>query len=246
AYAFHREVVAIYASRPPAERKGALDAAVRRYRNGPGPVLPDAAKDMSILYDHAYTSFVPPTPPESEPHRKLAYPTLTGSMWAARWNHLALLEPLEQFDDAVERDRDLATVAARLGGKLSFGSPPNAFPEELPLAPAIAPGLVALHDRSASIIDNLNMMLDVLTDVLVHPAVVNRRATVDAVIAQFTDRQYRCVSTDEWILVALRHSIFAQGGFALAAVSGNERNAFSGPHGQHYGPRRPPPPCEPE
>jgi hypothetical protein len=67
---------------------------------------------------------------------------------------------------------------------------PNALPEELPLTPAIAPGLVALHDRSAAIIDNLNMMLDVLTDVLVHPAVVNRRATVDAVIAQFTDRQY--------------------------------------------------------
>jgi hypothetical protein len=49
-----------------------------------------------------------------------------------------------------------------------FGSPPNAFPDEFPLALAIAPGLVVVHDRSAAIIDNLNMMLDVLTDVLVH------------------------------------------------------------------------------
>ena len=167
-------------------------------------------------------------------------------MWAARWYQLAVLEALEPFGAAVERDRDLATVAARLGSKLSSGSPPNAFPEELPLAPAIAPGLVSLHDRSASVIDNLNMMLEVLTDVLEHPAVADRRAALDTVIAQFTDRQYRCVSTDEWILVALRHSIFAQGGFALAAVTVNERNAFSGVHGQHYGPRRPPPPCEPE
>lgn len=246
AYAFHREVVAIYAGRPPRERKLALDAALRRYREGPAPVLPDAAKDMSILYDHPYTAFVPPVPPQSEPQRRLAYPALTGFMWAARWYQLAVLEALEPFGATVERDRDLATVATRFVDKLSSGAPPNAFPEELPLAPAIAPGLVSLHDRSASVIDNLNMMLEVITDVLEHPAVADRHAALDAVIAQFTDRQYRCVSTDEWILVALRHSIFAQGGFALAAVTGNERNAFSGVHGQHYGPRRAPPPCEPE
>jgi hypothetical protein len=84
------------------------------------------------------------------------------------WHQLAVLEALEQFDDAGERDHALATVAARFGAKLSFGSPPNAFPDELPLALAIAPELVAVHDRSAAIIDNLNMMLDVLTDVLVH------------------------------------------------------------------------------
>ena len=244
AFAFHREVVAIYASRSPAERKDALDAAVRRYRST-GLALPDAAKDMSILYDHAYTSFVPPTPPETQPRRALPYPTLTGVLWAARWYELAVLEPLEPFDNTVERNRNLATVAERLRGKLSFGTPPNAFPEELPLAPAIAPGLVLLHDRSASIIDNLNMMLDVLTDVLVHPKVANRRVAVDDVIAQFTDRQYRCVQIDEWIILALRHSIFAQGGPALSTMNTYERNGFSGAHGQHYGPRRPPP-CDPE
>jgi hypothetical protein len=246
AYAFHREVLAIYASRPPADRKDALDAAVQNYRSSVGLALPDAAKDMSILYDHAYTSFVPPTPPELEPRRELAYPTLTGFMWAARWYELAVQEPLERFEDAAERDRGLTTVAERFKGKLSSGTPPDAYPTELPLTPAIAPGLVALHDRSAAIIDNLNMMLDVITDVLVHPAVPNRRAAVDEVIANFTNRQYRCVQVDEWIVVALRHSIFAQGGPALTVMTANERNAFSGAHGQHYGPRRAPPPCDPE
>jgi hypothetical protein len=245
-FAFHREVIAIYASRSPDERKSALDAAVRNYRSGAGPVLPDAAKDMSILYDHAYTSFVPPTPPELEPRRELPYPKLTGFMWAARWYELAVVEPLDTFGDPAERDRGLAIVAERLKGKLSFGTPPNAFPTELPLAPAIAPGLVALHDRSAAVIDNLNMMLDIIADVLVHPAVADRRAALDEVIARFADRQYRCVQVDEWIVVALRHSIFAQGGPALASMTAQERNAFSGVHGQHYGPRRLPPACAPE
>ena len=240
-FAFQRDVVAIYAGRSPADRKAALDAALRRYQDGAGPTVADAAKDMSILYDHPYTSFVPPVPPEAEPHRELTYPTLTATMWAARWYGLAVLEPLEEFAAGPDRDRGLATVAERLRAKLS----PDAAPTELPLAPAIAPGLVALHERSAAVIDNLHMMLDVLADVLVHPAVTNRRAAVDTVIEQFSDRQYRCVQADEWIVVALRHSIFAQGGPALATMTSRERNAFSGVHGQHYGPRRMPPPCEP-
>ncbi|MEQ1913254.1 MAG: hypothetical protein ABMA15_30865, partial [Vicinamibacterales bacterium] len=167
AYAFQREVAAVFASRPPRERKAGLDAAVAHYRSRPDLALPDAAKDMTILYDHPYTSFIPPTPPETEPRRKLAYPTLTGLAWSAHWYELAALQPLESFGQKSERERDLAVVANRLTKKLSFGKPPDAFPTELPLAPAIAPGLVALHERAASVIDNLNLMQDVITDVLV-------------------------------------------------------------------------------
>jgi hypothetical protein len=54
------------------------------------------------------------------------------------------------------------------------------------------------------------------------------------------------VQEQEWIVVALRHSIFAQGGPALGTMTTYERNAFSGNHGQHYGPRRAPPACDPE
>src|SRR3954451_6364385 len=80
--------------------------------------------------------------------------------------------------------------------------------------------------RAASILDNLDMMQDVLSDVLVHPGVADRRAAVNEVLRQFTTREFRCVQTDEWIVVALRHSIFAQGGFALRPMDAYERNAF--------------------
>ena len=245
ALAFQRDVIAIHASRPPADRKAALERAVRRYQSGPGLAVADAAKDMSILYDHPYTSFVPPVPPEAEPHRELPYPRLTEAMWAARWYALAVLAPLEEFAAGPDRDRALGVVAERLRAKLSLGDSPEPAPTELPLTPAIAPGLVALQEPAAAIVDNLHMMLDVLADVLAHPAVTNRRAAIDTVIEQFSNRQYRCVQVDEWIVVALRHSIFAQGGPALAVMTARERNAFSGVHGQHYGPRRLPPPCDP-
>jgi hypothetical protein len=137
-------------------------------------------------------------------------------------------------------------VAERFARKLSSGAPPDAFPTELPLAPSIAPGLVAAHERAAAIIDNLDMMLDVIAEVLVYPDVADRRAAVSEVLAQFTDRRYRCVPADEWIVVALRHSIFEQGGPALGMMSGNERNAFYGGHGQHFAGRRTPAACEPD
>ena len=65
--------------------------------------------------------------------------------------------------------------------------------------------------RAAAIIDNLNMMHDVLADVLVHPKVADVRAAIDEVIVQFTDPRYRVVEVDDWITMALRHSIFAAG-----------------------------------
>lgn len=244
AYAFRREVLGILAAAPPADRVAALEAAVQRYRRG-GPALPDAPKDMAILYDHAYTSFIPPTVQGGEPERSLRYPTLTGMMWAARWYELALVEPLADAEDADTRARGLATVADRFARKLTGGTPLDGYPTELPLAPAIAPGLVALHAEAAAIIDNLSMLLDVITDVLVHPAVKDRRAAVSQAVTHFTTRDYRCVQNDEWIVVALRHSIFDQGGFALAPMSGYERNSRFG-HGQHYGVKRAPPACDPE
>lgn len=246
AQAFQREVVAIFAGVPPADRTRALDAAVQRYRSRPDVALGDAPKDMTILYDHPYTSFVPPRPGETEPRRELRYPRLTGFMWSAHWYQLAVLDPLEEFADSAARNRGLAVVADRLERKLSAGVPPNGFPGESPLAPSIAPGLVAASDRAASIVDNLDIMLDVLTDILVRRDVPDRSELVEQVIAQFTDRGYRCVQVDEWIVVALRHSIFEQGGPALAVMNENERNAFSGAHGQHYAVRREPPSCDPE
>jgi len=229
-HAFHREVLAIFASLEASGRERALDEAVDRYLSRPEVALPDVPKDMTILYDHPYTSFVTD---DAGPRRKQTYPNLSGFVWATHWFQLAALEPLELATDAEERRQGLTQVADRFHRKLSAGKPPNGFPSELPLAPCIAPGLVTIHLRAAAIIDNLNMLHAVLTDVLVHPKVGNVRTALDAAIAQFTDRAYRVVEVDDWIRMALRHSIFAQGGPALGTMTQSERNSSG--HLQHLG-----------
>jgi hypothetical protein len=233
--AFHREVLAIFAGVAASARAGALDEAVDRYLSRPEVSLPDVPKDMTILYDHPYTSFVTD---EAGPRRKQPYPNLSGFLWATHWFQLAALEPLELTTNADERRRGLTVVADRFARKLSAGKPPDAFPTELPLAPCIAPGLVMIHLRAAAILDNLNMLHAVLADVLMHPKVGNVRTALDDVIAQFTNRTDRVVEVDDWIQMALRHSIFAQGGPALGTMTQSERN--SGGHQQHMSGARAP------
>ena len=98
----------------------------------------------------------------------------------------------------------------------------------------IAPGLVSAHLRAAAIIDNLNMMHDVLADVLVHPKVGEcpcRHRRGDRAVHR--SARYRVVEVDDWITMALRHSIFEQGGPALGVMTETERNSSG--HFQHLG-----------
>jgi len=227
-HAFHREVLAIVAGVDASNRAAALDAAVDRYLSRRDVALPDVPKDMTILYDHPYTSF---TDVDFTPRRKQTYPTLTGFVWASHWFQLAVEEPLELPAGSAERLDGVKVVTERFHRKLSSGKPPDAFPTELPLAPCISPGLVSAHVRAAAIIDNLNMMHDVLADVLTHPKVGDVRAAIDEVIVQFTDPRARVVEVDDWITMALRHSIFEQGGPALGTMTANERNNSG--HFQH-------------
>lgn len=57
--------------------------------------------------------------------------------------------------------------------------------------------------------------------------------SLDQVVAQFTDRNYRMVDEDDWIRMALRHSIFEQGGPALGVMTVSDRNGSG--HFQHLG-----------
>jgi len=222
-HAFHRELLAIYADPEVTERaewSRAVDAAVARYLSRPEVALPAEPKDMDILYDHTYTWAF-----------RTGYPDLGGFIWAAHWLQLASLEPVMTFRDRDARLEGLATVTERFFRKLSYGEPPDAFPTELPLAPPIAPGLVAQHPRAAAILDNLNMMHDVLADILVSHEVEDVHVAIDEAVSQFLDPGYRVVTRQNWILMALRHSIFNQGGPALGVMTSSERNA--GGHAQH-------------
>ncbi|MDH3271571.1 MAG: hypothetical protein OEN56_09580 [Gemmatimonadota bacterium] len=218
--AFQRETLSILADPDVVDRSAALADAVTRYRSRPEVALPAVPKDMEILYGHPYALAF-----------RTGYGELDGFIWAGHWLRLAVTEPLIDSPPGPERAAGVDTVTTRYHGKLSQGEAPQAFPSEIPLAPAIAPGLIWLSPESAMIWDNLSMLLEVVADVLASPEASDTRSAVEAALAFFLDPDVAVTDQDEWEIMALRHGIFFQGGFPLAVMTENERNV--GGHAAH-------------
>jgi hypothetical protein len=217
--AFQREVIGILVDPTVADRRQALNEAVERYASRPDIALPSAPKDMDILYDHPHALAF-----------RTGYTDLDGLIWAGHWFKLASTEPLTDLvGDA--RAAGLDTVTTRYFSKLSYGEPPQFFPSELPLTPAIAPGIIFLCPAAPMIWDNLSMMLEVLGDILASPKVTDLRASLDEAVERFLDPGYRMRDQAYWEIMALRHGIFFQGGYPLAVMTESERNV--GGHAAH-------------
>jgi hypothetical protein len=144
---------------------------------------------------------------------------------------LAVSEPLTDYAEQDRRLAGLDTVTNRYFAKLSYGEPPEFFPSEVPLAPAIAPGLIFLSPEAAMIWDNLNMMQEVLADVLASPQLDDLQAAIDETVDWFMDPVNGTTDQDFWEIMALRHGIFFQGGYPIAVMTESERNL--GGHAAH-------------
>jgi len=212
-HAFQREVLSILADPEVEDPRGALSEAVLRYRAKPEAALPGAPKNMDVLYDHAFGLGF-----------RTHYPQLSGLTWAGHWLRLAGTEPLTDLAPGPERVAGIDTVVTRFLDKLSFGEAPQSFPSELPLAPAIAPGLIWLSPESAMIWDNLSMLMEVLADVLAAAEPAQASRAIEAVVDFFLDPEAAVTDQDEWEIMALRHGIFYQGGFPIAVMTRSERN----------------------
>jgi hypothetical protein len=223
ANAFHREVLGILADRgiPTfAERSAIVAAAVQRYLSASEIAVPGAPKDMDILYDHSQALAF-----------RTGYADLGGLIWAGYWLRLAATEPLTDIADPERRAMGLDTVTTRYHLKLSYGEPPQFFPSELPMAPAISPGMIFLSAEAAMIWDNVSMMQEVLADILASPRVTDVKDAIDLTIEHFTDPDFRMRDQGYWEIMALRHGIFFQGGYPLAYRAESELNV--GGHAAH-------------
>ena len=214
---FYRDVMGVLADPAVtvfADRKAALVEAVERYRSRPELALPSQPKDMDILFEHGYAL-----------QFRGGYADLDGLIWAGYWLKLAASEPLTDLREKEPRQEGIDTVTNRYHLKLSYGQPPEFFPSELPLAPAISPGLIFLSPEASAILDNLSFMQEVFVDIMAAPEVPDVQAALDAALSAFLDPEYRISTRGDWESMALQHGIFFQGGYPLAVMTQSERNA---------------------
>lgn len=196
-----------------AARRAALSEAVARYRQNAQVALTAEPKDMDILYDH--------------PHAldfRTGYADLGGLLWAGHWYVLAATEPLVDLAGQ-ERLAGFDTIQTRYYAKLSYGEPPEYFPSELPMAPAIAVGFRYMSPEAAVIWDNLSMFQEVLADILASPDATDVRADIEGAVDFFLDPTVGMTDELEWAAMALRHGIFFQGGHPISVMLESERNA---------------------
>lgn len=223
--AFRREVIEILADSGDADPSVALRAAVERYQRRAESAVPAAPKNMDVLYDH-----------DSALAFRTSYPELSGFLWAGQWMRLATTEPLTDLPKGAERTAGVDTVAARYLAKLTDGDPPQSFPSELPLAPAIAPGLIWASPEAAMIWDNLSLFTEVIADILASAGTpdfptAEVPAAIEAAVEFFTSPDQGVTEQAAWELMALRHGIFFQGGYPLAVMTRSELNGNS--HAMH-------------
>lgn len=163
------------------------------------------------------------------------YPRFNGLIWAYHWLQVAVYEPLLAFDDPEEQQVGVQAALVRFWQMLE--DPPATLPSEMPMTPAIAPIFTQRYPEFAAIFDNLHMMHDVISDILVSQAVERgeKRAEIYRQTDLFRDPQVMATSVDAWKAMALAHGGDAQGGPAIHWLPEVPTRGAEGDHSAHEG-----------
>ncbi len=212
---FEKDLFSIYIDASISDKRAAVATAVADYLGDDRHSVATVPKESTYLIEHDQANGF-----------KTAFPLLSGFLWTQQWLQLAALEAviLESLDSQFSNGVDVALE--RFWNKVGSAGGMSMFPapSELPMAPAIAPDLYSQSEEAAIIIDNLNILETVITDILAYPNVENRGELIDAAVAKFTSKDTEDTKQMDYLLFALRGGIYNQGGPAVGELMQSERN----------------------
>jgi hypothetical protein len=192
AHLLHRQIYDVYSDeRIAPERKGALvERLTDYYLSNHALAFSSLPKAMSLMDDAAY----------SQVFRKQD-PGFNGLIWAYHWLQVGLYEPLLGAGSPSARQAGVAQTLAHFWRMVDT---PGGFPEAMPMTAAVAPRFTARHPRAAAIFDNLHMMHDIISDILLSDRVPRRlkATTIETALAEFRDGSKNVMSTEEWMGMA--------------------------------------------
>lgn len=211
---FNERLLAIYTSEYFADKSAEVDKAVQDYLNDDEHSVAPHPKSADLLSRHPFAYAF-----------RVGFPQFTGLLWSSQWLYLATLETLLLTDaDAELRQQALTHLQARYADKLQrTHSSLMALPTDIPTMPAIAPTVFARHPAAAMIVDNIAMLKIVIGDILAHPDAPDRMANINAITAQFVDKENDLEDQMRYTIFALRGGIFNQGGPAMGEMEQSER-----------------------
>jgi len=124
------------------------------------------------------------------------YPTFNGLIWAYHWLQVGLYEPMLGERSKAEKKEG---VHATLAGFWEMVEKER-YPTTMPMTPAVAPEFSRRHPRAAVIFDNLHMMHDIISDILVSERIPRRdkRSMIYRQLDEFRDSTSHVITIDEW------------------------------------------------
>jgi hypothetical protein len=135
--------------------------------------------------------------PFSQAFRR-AYPEFNGLIWAYHWLQVGLYEPLIAGGTPAARRAGIQATLAGFWKMLE--APPAGMPRDMPMTPGVAPEFSRRHPRAAVIFDNLHMLHDIISDILLSDVVPRdaKRAEIYRQLDEFQRGDRNTMSMEEW------------------------------------------------
>ncbi len=130
-----------------------------------------------------------------------AYPRFNGLIWSYHWLQVGLYEPLLVDSTVTGRKAGVQAALARFWKMLE--APERTGPTVMPMTPSIAPQFTRQHPRAAAIFDNLHMLHDIVSDILISEQVArDRKATeIYRALDQFQDGGKDLMPVEHWLMM---------------------------------------------
>jgi hypothetical protein len=229
AHVLHRQIYDLYADErlAKAERDALIERVTDYYLSRTDYAFTSVPKSMALMDEQSF----------SQGFRR-GHPKFNGLIWAYHWLQVGLYEPLIAAQTAADKKAGVQITLSRFWTMLD--DPPAHFPRVMPMTPTIAPTFSAKHPRAAVIFDNLHMMHDIISDILVSEDIPRdrKRALIYAQLAEFRDSTRNVISMEDWRQMGeMMGGIDAMGGPAVGPKTAPLPAPAARPH-QHH----PPPP----
>ena len=206
AHVLHRQIYDVYADErmPAGEKTRLVERIIDYYLSNRGLAFATEPKSMGLMDDAHY----------SKSFRK-AYPRFNGLIWGYHWLQVGLYEPLIGGERGSDRTAGVAETLHQFWRMVDSAA--VGFPMEMPMTAAVAPRFSARHPRAAIIFDNLHMMHDIISDILVSDRVphAEKKRVIEGALAEFRDGSKNTMALDEWLgMAAMMGGVERMGGVA--------------------------------
>jgi hypothetical protein len=221
AHMLHRQIYDAYADErlSPEARDSLIERLTDYYLSKERTAFVAVPKSMALMDSQDYSGAF-----------RRRNPKFNGLIWAYHWLQVGLYEALITAETPSARKAAIDAAVARFWSMLE--DPPARLPSVMPMTSAVAPEFSRRHPRAALIFDNLHMLHDIISDILVSPVVprARKQAEIYAALRRFQDPTADVLPMEHWWMMGEMMGLDKMGGPAVGPFPPPAAQPSSEPH----------------